>query len=197
MNDETEGPPSFWVRAVYDYHSTDDSSLSFSRGDIVEVLGTLPSGWWDGLIGNERGWFPSNFVVTISDAEADSELAARGGAIDVDPANLESDNEWVHDELEHVADSAIPLDFTGARDDLWLPEVQPNGQIIYVNGAGQRRTDLPDPDTDDMTQQPVAMPSPSPSPRPARPRANTATTQSSLGGFAFCPTESRLFCFGP
>ncbi|CAE6415553.1 unnamed protein product [Rhizoctonia solani] len=185
MNDETEGPPSFWVRAVYDYHSADDSSLSFSRGDIVEVLGTLPSGWWDGLIGNERGWFPSNFVVTITDAEADSELAARGGAIDVDPANLESDNEWVQDELEHVADAAIPLDFTGARDDLWLPEVQPNGQIVYVNGAGQRRTDLPDADTDDMTQQPVAIPIPSPSPRPSRPRANTATTQSSLGGFAF------------
>ncbi|CAE6501866.1 unnamed protein product [Rhizoctonia solani] len=178
MNDETEGPPSFWVRAAYDYHSTDDSSLSFSRGDIVEVLGTLPSGWWDGLIGNERGWFPSNFVVTISDAEAEAELAGRG-AIDVDPATLDaSDSEWVQDELEHPTDAALP-DF--ARDDLWLPEVQPNGQIVYVNGAGQRRTDLPDADTDDMVPPPVAVPSP----RPTRPRANTATTQSSLGGFAF------------
>ncbi|GAB1520785.1 cell division cycle-related protein [Rhizoctonia solani] len=183
MNDETEGPPSFWVRAVYDYQSTDDSSLSFSRGDIVEVLGTLPSGWWDGLIGNERGWFPSNFVVTIPDSEAEAELAARGGAIDVDPANLESDSEWVQDELEHVADAAIPIDFAGARDDLWLPEVQPNGQIVYVNGAGQRRTDLPDADTDDMTPQPVTVSSPSG--RPSRPRANTATTQSSVGGFGF------------
>ncbi|KAG8691484.1 hypothetical protein FRC11_002957 [Ceratobasidium sp. 423] len=195
MNDETDGPPSFWVRAAYDYHSTDDSSLSFSRGDVVEVLGTLPSGWWDGLIGNERGWFPSNFVVTISDAEAEAELVARGGAIDVDPATLDaSDSEWVQDELEHAADAAVPLDF-GARDDLWLPEVQANGQvwsislcfrvftpaqIVYVNGAGQRRTDLPDADTDDMAP-PVAVPSP----RPTRARANTATTQSSLGGFAF------------
>ncbi|EUC63459.1 cell division control protein, partial [Rhizoctonia solani AG-3 Rhs1AP] len=182
MNDEPESPPSFWVRAAYDYHSTDDSSLSFSRGDIVEVLGTLPSGWWDGLIGNERGWFPSNFVVTISDAEAETELVARGGAIDVDPATLDaSDNEWVQDELEHASDP-IPLDFAGAGDDLWLPEVQPNGQIVYVNGAGQRRTDLPeDTDTDDMAPPPVAMPSP----RASRARANTATTQSSLGGFAF------------
>ncbi|CAE7227536.1 unnamed protein product [Rhizoctonia solani] len=180
MNDETE---SFWVRAVYDYHSTDDSSLSFSRGDVVEVLGTLPSGWWDGLIGNERGWFPSNFVVTISESEAQAELIARGGAIDLDPATLDaSDNEWVQDELEHATEQAIPLDFAGARDDLWLPEVQPNGQIIYVNGAGQRRTDLPDADTDDMVPPPpVAMPSP----RPTRQRANTTTTQSSLGGFAF------------
>ncbi|CAE6412129.1 unnamed protein product [Rhizoctonia solani] len=183
MNDEPESPPSFWVRAAYDYHSTDDSSLSFSRGDIVEVLGTLPSGWWDGLIGNERGWFPSNFVVTISDAEAEAELIARGGAIDVDPATLDaSDNEWAQDELEHATDP-IPLDFAGARDDLWLPEVQPNGQIVYVNGAGQRRTDLPDADTDtdDMAPPAVAMPSP----RPSRARANTTTTQSSLGGFAF------------
>ncbi|KAH7336925.1 hypothetical protein B0J17DRAFT_599796 [Rhizoctonia solani] len=182
MNDESEAPPSFWVRAAYDYHSTDDSSLSFSRGDIVEVLGTLPSGWWDGLIGNERGWFPSNFVVTISDAEAEAELGVRGGAIDVDPATLDaSDSEWVQDELEHATES-IPLDFAGAGDDLWLPEVQPNGQIVYVNGAGQRRTDLPDADTDDMAPPP---PIKMPSPQPTRPRANTATTQSSMGGFAF------------
>ncbi|CAE6530608.1 unnamed protein product [Rhizoctonia solani] len=134
MNDETEGPLSFWVRAAYDYQSTDDSLLSFSRGDIIEVLGMLPSGWWDGLIGNERGWLPSNFVVTISDAEAEAELT-------------------------HTADAALP-DFVRH---LWLPEVQPNGQIVYVNGAGQRRTDLPDADTDDMM------------PRPTRGRANTSS----------------------
>ncbi|KAF8755051.1 Guanine nucleotide exchange factor for Ras-like GTPases [Rhizoctonia solani] len=205
MNDETEGPPSFWVRAVYDYQSTDDSSLSFSRGDIVEVLGTLPSGWWDGLIGNERGWFPSNFVVTIPDSEAEAELAARGGAIDVDPANLESDSEWVQDELEHVTDAAIPLTLLVLATISGCPKYSPmdrcilfhsiyyvfflyifyshRSQIVYVNGAGQRRTDLPDADTDDMTPQPVTVPSPSG--RPSRPRANTATTQSSVGGFGF------------
>ncbi|CUA71199.1 hypothetical protein RSOLAG22IIIB_04503 [Rhizoctonia solani] len=163
MNDETESPPSFWVRAAYDYHSTDDSSLSFSRGDIVEVLGTLPSGWWDGLIGNERGWFPSNFVVTISDAEAEAELIARGSAIDVGPTTVDAnDNERIQDEFEQAAADPIPLEFAGGQDDQWLPEVQPNGQIIYVNRAGQRRTDLPNADTEDVTPPPVAMPSPRP-----------------------------------
>ncbi|KAJ1303388.1 hypothetical protein OPQ81_011580 [Rhizoctonia solani] len=167
MNDETETPHSFWVRAAYDYHSTDDSSLSFSRGDIVEVLGTLPSGWWDGLIGNERGWFPSNFVVTISDAEAEAELVARGGAIDVDPANLDaSDSEWVQDELEH------------ATEVVYSPTDRLYTSMEQASGA----PDLPDADTDDMAPPPpVTMPSP----RPTRPRANTTTTQSSLGGFAF------------
>lgn len=52
----------FFVRAAYNYQSNDTSSLSFVIGDVIEVLTTLDSGWWDGLLGNDRGWFPSNHV---------------------------------------------------------------------------------------------------------------------------------------
>jgi son of sevenless len=64
-----------FCRAKYDYQSTDDASLSFHRGDIIEVLTRLETGWWDGLLGEERGWFPSNYVDVISDEEADASLA--------------------------------------------------------------------------------------------------------------------------
>ena len=60
----------FFCRALYDYQTNDNSSLSFRRGDIIEVLTQLPSGWWDGLLGDERGWFPSNYVTSISEQEA-------------------------------------------------------------------------------------------------------------------------------
>ena len=66
----------FFCRALFDYQTDNDSSLSFRRDDIIEVLTRLESGWWDGLLGQERGWFPSNYVTVISDQEADAALAA-------------------------------------------------------------------------------------------------------------------------
>jgi son of sevenless-like protein len=62
------------VRALYDYQSNDPSSLSFRRADIIEVLTRLESGWWDGLLNDERGWFPSNYVEVLETAEADAIL---------------------------------------------------------------------------------------------------------------------------
>ena len=52
-----------FCRALYDYEAQVPSELSFRRDDIIEVLSQEPSGWWDGLLRNERGWFPSNYVV--------------------------------------------------------------------------------------------------------------------------------------
>jgi son of sevenless len=73
----------FFCRALYDYQTENESSLSFRKDDIIEVLTKLDSGWWDGLLGQERGWFPSNYVTVISDQEADAALSA---AEDVAPA---------------------------------------------------------------------------------------------------------------
>ncbi|KAJ6512054.1 SH3 domain-containing protein, partial [Mycena vitilis] len=53
-------PPSFFCRALYDYEALDAATLSFRKGDIIEVLGGEQ--WWDGLLGDQRGWFPSNYV---------------------------------------------------------------------------------------------------------------------------------------
>ncbi|SNX83876.1 related to Guanyl nucleotide exchange factor Sql2 [Melanopsichium pennsylvanicum] len=76
--DDSEEPPSFFVRALYDFESNDSSSLSFQKGALIEVLTQLESGWWDGLIDNQvRGWFPSNYVEPISDQEAELELITR------------------------------------------------------------------------------------------------------------------------
>ncbi|CEH16051.1 Ras1 guanine nucleotide exchange factor [Ceraceosorus bombacis] len=70
---------SFFVRAMYDFASPDSSSLSFEKGQLIEVLTQLDSGWWDGLMGEDiRGWFPSNYVEVISEEEAQEELRAQG-----------------------------------------------------------------------------------------------------------------------
>ena len=78
--DEEQFLSTFFCRALFDYQTDNDSSLSFHKDDIIEVLTRLESGWWDGLLGQERGWFPSNYVTVISDQEADAALAAAEAA---------------------------------------------------------------------------------------------------------------------
>ncbi|GAA5911589.1 hypothetical protein JCM6882_008046 [Rhodosporidiobolus microsporus] len=71
----SENGPVF-VRALYDYQGGDASSLSFRQGEILEILSTLESGWWDGvaLSNGARGWLPSNYVAEISEQEAQAVL---------------------------------------------------------------------------------------------------------------------------
>ncbi|KAH8104489.1 ras GEF [Cristinia sonorae] len=70
----------FFCRALFDYQANEAATLSFRKDDIIEVLTQFESGWWDGLLGDERGWFPSNFVVVISEQEAEAALAASADA---------------------------------------------------------------------------------------------------------------------
>lgn len=44
------------VTALYDYESPDESSLSFQKDDVIQVLHMLESGWWDGICNGARGW---------------------------------------------------------------------------------------------------------------------------------------------
>ncbi|KIK59298.1 hypothetical protein GYMLUDRAFT_44664 [Collybiopsis luxurians FD-317 M1] len=80
MDDNASLYPALFCRAKYDYVAQDASALSFQTGDIIEVLTQQPSGWWDGLLNDERGWFPSNYVTIISEEEAEREFEERYGA---------------------------------------------------------------------------------------------------------------------
>jgi son of sevenless-like protein len=59
----------YMVRAQFDFEASDPSALSFKAGDIIEVYTMLESGWWDGMLDQRRGWFPSNFVEEIREDE--------------------------------------------------------------------------------------------------------------------------------
>ncbi|KAF9485897.1 ras GEF [Pholiota conissans] len=155
-----------FCRALYDYEAQDPSALSFRTGDIIEVLTQQPSGWWDGLLGEERGWFPSNYVTIISDEEAEeafsqAEFSTVDGqnpevqpAVTADPSHAISagthaeNEEWLESEISYRNGSqdsrrAVPRNGT-QHSDFWIPEVTPDGQIYYVNTqTGQRSRDLP------------------------------------------------------
>ncbi|KNZ81298.1 Cell division control protein 25 [Termitomyces sp. J132] len=141
-----------FCRAIYDYEAHSESSLSFNRGDVIEVLTQEPSGWWDGLLGDERGWFPSNYVEVISDEEAEqiflAESSGSGSSMSMshtldDPSMVDMSrmghvmmgqeaDEWSeNDTLPSMHGTVFENETvnTSQTDDYWMPEVGPNGQV--------------------------------------------------------------------
>lgn len=156
----------FFCRALYDYQTSDASSLSFRRGDIIEVLTCLESGWWDGLLGDERGWFPSNYVSTISDQEAEAALGASDlegpqssigddSVVDIEHSMSRSlsqsdqDGDWLDSEPAYLnagrTNGSMNAHATGTQHhDFWVPQVSGDGRIFYVNTqTGEHARDLP------------------------------------------------------
>ncbi|KIJ17931.1 hypothetical protein PAXINDRAFT_175648 [Paxillus involutus ATCC 200175] len=153
----------FFCQALYDYQTNDASSLSFHKNDIIEVLTQLESGWWDGLLGDERGWFPSNYVTIISDEEAELALSQYEQQTLQHPQLLQV-QETSHDthandghsrgeiaQDHHVSVADVPTGEIASSsegflelahvvpggglmsNDFWMPEVTQDGQIYYVN----------------------------------------------------------------
>ena len=54
--------------ALYDYVGQ-DTTLSFQKGDMIQVIQKMENGWWDGLLNGQRGWFPSNYVALDDDSD--------------------------------------------------------------------------------------------------------------------------------
>lgn len=139
-----------FCRALYDYDAQDASALSFRRDDIIEVLTKQPSGWWDGLLGEERGWFPSNYVTIISEEEAEQYFAqaefsaadsqSTAQAISEEPVDIphalasgsQSENEeWLSNEVGLRAasqESPRATRTAGQPSDFWIPDVTMDGQ---------------------------------------------------------------------
>lgn len=138
--------PFTYVRALYDYNPEPPSSasLSFRKDDVLEVVGRLESGWWDGFLGDRRGWFPSNYVVGISEEEAEvllepsSWAESSNGSTSFDKSE---DDEWHSFSRDGdrsgtgtgTESTGDPIDIAPGRhtepSDFWLPEVTSTGQV--------------------------------------------------------------------
>lgn len=53
-----------FVLALHDFipQQQNATCLSFRAGQVIHVLNKDTSGWWDGELDGQRGWFPSNYV---------------------------------------------------------------------------------------------------------------------------------------
>jgi len=43
--------------------------LKFKKGDLMQVVSQLESGWFDAFFGEVRGWIPGNYVTVASESE--------------------------------------------------------------------------------------------------------------------------------
>jgi son of sevenless-like protein len=148
----------FFCRALYDYQTQDSSSLSFQRNDVIEVLTRLESGWWDGLLGDERGWFPSNYVTVISDEEAEAALSgseystrrlstfdsmADGSNSTVTAGQSVNGNGWQSSEIGDADSRNGLVELTNAASedcntpasDFWVPQVTAEGAVSSRPGS--------------------------------------------------------------
>lgn len=82
------------VVALHDFHSTNETCLSFSAGQIIKVFNRDESGWWDGEIDGERGWFPSNYVdeegMAVGGANASQPIVLPSSEVDLSRSSMHS-----------------------------------------------------------------------------------------------------------
>ena len=50
------------VVAKYAFEPQHNDELALKKGDKIKVIEKQEDGWWKGRIGNNEGWFPSNYV---------------------------------------------------------------------------------------------------------------------------------------
>jgi SH3 domain/WW domain len=139
---ESTSPAPLIVRALYDYHSPDSTNLSFQAGTLIRVLTQLQSGWWDGCIDGERGWFPCNFVTeVVGDPFADDEE----GFLDTgdDSSDSASGDE---DDGERVlaGDTGDDDDLVLSDEFAWVPQADKSGRTFFLNTQnGETSWELP------------------------------------------------------
>ncbi|KAJ5724002.1 hypothetical protein N7488_002037 [Penicillium malachiteum] len=152
-------PPALFVRAMYDYDADDHTSLSFRRGDIIQVLNQLETGWWDGVIDNVRGWFPSNYCTIITEADDfgehmlhahdDTDLSAESGLEDEYENGQDEDDELDSEGNPRDSQPILPIEGIPGKYDqeeaaFWIPQATPDGRLFYFNTlTGYSTMELP------------------------------------------------------
>ena len=89
------------VVALHDFQSNNPTCLSFRAGQIIRVFNRDTSGWWDGELDGERGWFPSNYVDQDDEEgeehpEGYQQAAAAAGDYSDDAASGSGSNSQTH-----------------------------------------------------------------------------------------------------
>ena len=54
-----------YVKAAYDFHTTEAGEIALKAGDIVRVVRQVDTNWLQGEIHGKIGNFPSNFVTDL------------------------------------------------------------------------------------------------------------------------------------
>uniref|UniRef100_A0A2R9ALM1 Intersectin 2 n=1 Tax=Pan paniscus TaxID=9597 RepID=A0A2R9ALM1_PANPA len=64
------------VIAMYDYVANNEDELSFSKGQLINVMNKDDPDWWQGEINGVTGLFPSNYVKMTTDSDPSQQWCA-------------------------------------------------------------------------------------------------------------------------
>ena len=54
--------PLVYADALMDRHGLEPDELSFSVNDVISILDMTDDDWWQGIVEDRIGWFPSSWV---------------------------------------------------------------------------------------------------------------------------------------
>ncbi|XP_004364580.1 hypothetical protein CAOG_01712 [Capsaspora owczarzaki ATCC 30864] len=77
-----------WYVATEDFAGENDEEISFSKGDVVEVLDKDPNGWWFVALEGEEGWAPSTYLKPKSKSASGAKGASKSGTSTPQYSNL-------------------------------------------------------------------------------------------------------------
>ncbi|KAF8469219.1 ras guanine nucleotide exchange factor domain-containing protein [Kalaharituber pfeilii] len=143
--------PRMYVRALYSFRSDDPTSLSFNQGDLIQVLTQLESGWWDGIVHGQRGWFPSNYCVVVNSSDYRENgvgISPLDDSDDTEDGSSGDEGEDEDSDRDGIGSPQLPMEGTDDRDAdealFWIPQATPDGRLFYFNTrTGESRMELP------------------------------------------------------
>jgi len=65
-------------RALYDFQAENPDELSFSTGQVIDIVSQENSDWWTGILNGREGIFPANYVELIPQVRPSSQPRAGG-----------------------------------------------------------------------------------------------------------------------
>ncbi|NWI09848.1 SH3K1 protein, partial [Crypturellus soui] len=56
-------------QVAFSYMPQNEDELELKVGDIIEVVGEVEEGWWEGILNGKTGMFPSNFIKELAESD--------------------------------------------------------------------------------------------------------------------------------
>ncbi|CAJ1048909.1 intersectin-2b isoform X1 [Xyrichtys novacula] len=103
------------VIAIYDYTAANGDEMSFSKGQLINVLDKNDPDWWKGEINGTTGLFPTNYVkMTTAECDPSQQWCADLNSLDSMSPQEKKRQGYIHELLQteerYVEDLQIVLD---------------------------------------------------------------------------------------
>ncbi|KAG7279130.1 hypothetical protein CRUP_022325, partial [Coryphaenoides rupestris] len=103
------------VIAIYDYTAANGDEMSFSKGQLINVLSKNNPDWWQGELNGVTGLFPTNYIqMTTTDCDPSQQWCAGLASLDTMSTQERKRQGYIHELMEteekYVEDLQIVLE---------------------------------------------------------------------------------------